>query len=123
MPGDNITILHLSDLQFGKNHRFAGVELTVLPNPYDTLLARLWEDLQRLRQNHGLQPELLIVSGELAEWGLPDEFRDAREFLDLPRPCVAMIPGNHAINRKACSAYFDNCEADGLKPVARWWRS
>ena len=126
----HITILHLSDLQFGKNHRFAGVDLTGLPNPYDTLLARLWEDLQRLRKDHGLQPDLLIVTGDLAEWGMPDEFRDAREFLEkltdkdhlnLPRQRVAIIPGNHDINREACSAYFDNCEADGIKPVPPWW--
>ena len=32
-----VTILHLSDLQFGKNHRFAGVDLTGLLNPYDEL--------------------------------------------------------------------------------------
>lgn len=68
----SVTILHLSDLQFGKNHRFAGVDLAGLPNPYDTLLARLWEDLHRLRQNHDLQPDLLIITGDLTEWGMPD---------------------------------------------------
>ncbi|MBI5384107.1 MAG: hypothetical protein HZA90_05410 [Verrucomicrobia bacterium] len=57
MLGDNVTILHLSDLQFGKNHRFAGIDLTGLPNPYDTLLARLWEGLQHLREDHSLRPD------------------------------------------------------------------
>jgi WD40 repeat protein len=82
MPGDNVTIFHLSDLQFGKNHRFASVDFSGLANPYDTLLARLWDDLQALRQDHGLQPDLAIVTGDLVEWGMPDEFRDARQFLE-----------------------------------------
>lgn len=40
MPGENVTVLHLFDLQFGKSHRFAGVDLTGLTNPYDTSLSR-----------------------------------------------------------------------------------
>ena len=125
-----ITILHLSDLQFGKHHRFAGVDLTGLPNPYDTLLARLWDDLQRLRKDHRLQPDLVIITGDLVEWGMPDEFRVVREFLEkltdkdhlnLPRQRIAIIPGNHDINRKACHAYFLNCEASGTPVTPPWW--
>lgn len=127
---NEITILHLSDLQFGKNHRFAGSDLSSLDNPYDTLLARLWEDLQRLKNEQQLQPDMLIVTGDLTEMGMPGEFKAAREFLerltdgnllDLPRCRVAIIPGNHDVNRKACSSYFENCEAYENQPKAPWW--
>ena len=43
------------------------------------------------------------------------------QLLKLPQNRVVMIPGNHDINRKACEAYFNNCEADGEKPVAPFW--
>lgn len=125
-----MTILHLSDLQFGPSHRFAGIDLTGLENPYDTLLGRLSADLQRLRKDHELAPDLVIVTGDLAERGMGDEFTAVREFLkkltdkdhlNLSRQRVAIIPGNHDVNRKACSSYFDNCEADDDKPMAPWW--
>lgn len=130
MPGERVTILHLSDLQFGQNHRFAGIDLTGLPNHYDTLLERLWDDLQRLRENHDVQPDLVVVTGDLAEEGMKNEFVSAREFLEkltdtahlgLPRQRVAIVPGNHDVNRKACKAYFLQCEADGEKPAPPWW--
>ena len=116
----SVTILHLSDLQFGRNHRFAGVDLGGLPNPYDTLLARLWDDLQRLRKDHSLQPDLVIVTGDLAERGMHDELRAACEFLQrltdedhlgLVRQRVAIVPGNHDTNRDLCLAYFAMCRA------------
>jgi formylglycine-generating enzyme required for sulfatase activity/3',5'-cyclic AMP phosphodiesterase CpdA len=130
MQHEQVTLLHLSDVQFGKNHRFAGVDLPGLENPFDTLLARLWEDLVRLRDDHRLAPELVIVTGDLTECGLPSEFRNAREFLEkltdehhlnLPRSHVAIIPGNHDVNWNACSAYFAECKADEILPIAPWW--
>ena len=66
-----------------------------------------------------------MLSGDLAEWGLKPEFDDLLPFVEgliqllkLPQNRVVMIPGNHDVNRKACEAYFNNCEADGEKPVA-----
>ena len=44
-----------------------GEHLTGLENPYDTLLGRLSSDLQRLRKDHELAPDLVIVTGDLAE--------------------------------------------------------
>jgi len=126
----SLTLLHLSDLQFGVNYRFAGVEMTGFKNPHDTLLSRLQQDLRLLAEQKGIRPDLVIVTGDLAEWGKTEEFTLARNFLEklidrehlnLPRERVAIIPGNHDINRKACEAYFNNCDADGLKPVAPWW--
>ena len=130
MPEPHVTILHLSDLQFGKNHRFAGVDLSGLTNPYDSLLERLWDDLQSLRESHGLRPDLVVVTGDLAEWAMPLELQAAREFLekltdaehlDLPRHRVAIVPGNHDVNRKLCQAYFLQNEASGTAVAPPWW--
>ena len=48
-----ITILHLSDMQFGKNHRF-GIDTTKLDGNLDSLLHRLTEDLEILRDEFEL---------------------------------------------------------------------
>ena len=69
--GPNVTILHLSDPQFGKNHRFGSTD------PFDTLLQRLADDLRGLRTDPGLRPDLLVLTGDLAEWGRKSEFDDA----------------------------------------------
>lgn len=113
-----ITVLHLSDVQFGKDHRFAGAELAGLDASYETLLSRLREDLKGLtdEEGHPLRPDLFFLTGDLAEWGLKSEFKDAQrflrgicEFLELGPERVVLIPGNHDINRKLCSSYFDHC--------------
>lgn len=125
-----ITILHLSDLQFGVNNRFpwlpAHASLT-----HDELLTTLKEDLDDLRKHHDLKPDLLLCTGDLAEWARPSEFRAAFEFLGklaehlgLSRDRVVAIPGNHDISRDDCEAYFRRCRAREEKPLrpyyAKW---
>ena len=111
---ENITILHLSDMQFGIHHRF-GAKDTEL----DSLLNRLCEDLIGLKIN----PDLIILSGDLTEWALPKEFDDLFLFVDglsqklnIPHKRIIMISGNHDINRKKCEHYFDNCELERKEP-------
>ena len=124
MPGDNVTILHLSDVQFGRNHRFGRLALSAPDDQFDTLFARLRDDLDLLKREHELQPDLLIVTGDLAEWAMPKEFTDAAKLLtdlashlQLARHRVVIIPGNHDASRKSCEAHFNQCEADDQKPV------
>ena len=113
-----ITLLHLSDLQFGRHHRFGPEEL----------LKRLRDDLAVLRGEHGLCPDFVAVTGDLAEWGKKTEFDDAFAFLDglcrileLGRERVAVVPGNHDVNGKSCASYFLACEADDEELVAPYW--
>ncbi|MDB6024178.1 MAG: hypothetical protein JWM68_401 [Verrucomicrobiales bacterium] len=122
-----ITVLHISDMQFGKFHRFAEKK-DGLTNSHDTLTARLIQDLQHLAEHNGVSPDLILCTGDLAEWGMATEFADAFAFLaklcehySLPRSRCVVIPGNHDINRKLCSAYFDECEGNGVKPVFPWF--
>ncbi len=121
----HIDILHLSDIQFGINHRF-GVEFEPtelsMENP-DNLLTRLIDDLQMLKREYTLKPDMVIITGDHTEWGMKDEFDQVLEFLEgltghlkLTRDRVAIVPGNHDINRPLCEAYFKRCEGYGKKP-------
>ena len=70
-------IAHLSDLHFGK------------------IDAELLEPLRRLL--HALKPDVLVVSGDLTQRAKPEQFREARRYLDtLPKPQV-VVPGNHDV--------------------------
>lgn len=71
------TIVHLSDLHFG----------SVLAPTLEPLLARV----------HALEPDLVIVSGDVTQRAREQQFRDAQAYLDrLPRPTL-IVPGNHDI--------------------------
>jgi WD40 repeat protein/3',5'-cyclic AMP phosphodiesterase CpdA len=121
---DRLTVLHVSDPQFGKEHIFGGNGGTSADQAYDTLHARLHEDLTGLAEEHGLRPDLLVVTGDLAESGLRSEFEQVTAFLgalaeavDLDRSRVVVIPGNHDVNRKACEAYFLSEEGEEREPA------
>jgi predicted phosphodiesterase len=69
------TLVHLSDLHFGRVD--------------DALLAPL------TRRIHELLPHLVVVSGDLTQRARSAQFQQARAFLDtLPRPRL-VVPGNH----------------------------
>ncbi|GDY20820.1 hypothetical protein LBMAG56_21660 [Verrucomicrobiota bacterium] len=119
MPRDAITLLHLSDPQFGKNHCFGRLDERSRPGcdlAYDTLLARLDEDLAGLKRDFHLQPDIVAVTGDLAEWAREEEFAQAGRFLvglaDLlriqpaERHRIAIIPGNHDIDRLGAEQDF-----------------
>lgn len=123
-----ITILHVSDMQFGHNHRFGRLGLGGDDENFDTLLKRLTDDLEKLRDEQGLKPDLMTLTGDLAEWGFRKEYDDVflfcvgvQEHLKLGRDRILVIPGNHDINRKLCEAYFAEREGNGEKPVAPYW--
>ncbi|HEX2091207.1 MAG TPA: pentapeptide repeat-containing protein, partial [Longimicrobiaceae bacterium] len=128
MPArESITLLHISDMQFGRNHRFGNLGLPEPDAPFDTLLQRVSDDLAVL-EKEGVRPEILIVSGDLAEWGKKSEFEDALAFLRgvserlaISRRNVVIVPGNHDLNRKLCEAYFAEREGNDEKPLPPYW--
>ena len=70
-------LAHLSDLHFGR------VERSVL----EPLCDCLWK----------VDPDLVVVSGDLTQRARAQQFREARAFLDtLPKPQF-VVPGNHDI--------------------------
>jgi 3',5'-cyclic AMP phosphodiesterase CpdA len=71
------TILHLSDLHFGRT---------------DPALLRPLIDVA-----HELRPDVVAVSGDLTQRAKRDEFREAQQFLaELPGPQI-VVPGNHDV--------------------------
>ena len=71
------TLLHLSDLHFGR----------IDPATLGPLLATAKE----------IRPDLVIVSGDLTQRARRGQFRDARDFLAaLPQPQI-VVPGNHDV--------------------------
>jgi 3',5'-cyclic AMP phosphodiesterase CpdA len=71
------TIVHLSDIHFGK------VDYAIVE--------RLKEKIE------DISPHLVIVSGDLTQRARSHQFIEAREFLDsLPKPQI-VVPGNHDV--------------------------
>jgi 3',5'-cyclic AMP phosphodiesterase CpdA len=71
------TIVHISDLHFGRVD-------PLLPGPLAALAA-------------DLRPDLVAVSGDLTQRARPEEFDQARRFLEkLPTPRI-VVPGNHDV--------------------------
>ncbi len=71
------TIVHLSDLHFGR----------VDPAVVEPLIARVIQS----------EPQLVVVSGDLTQRARSHQFKEARAFLDrLPKPQI-VVPGNHDV--------------------------
>lgn len=78
------TILHISDVHFGPPH---------LPH----VAAGVLDFVEQKR------PSLVVLSGDLTQRARPEQFRQAREFVDrIPVPTL-VVPGNHDV------------------PLYRWW--
>ena len=89
------TLVHLSDLHFGR------VDATLL-EPLIALVARI-------------KPDLVVVSGDLTQRARSVEFAAARRFLDaLPSPQI-VVPGNHDVP-------LHNIVDRMLRPLAKFRR-
>ncbi|KYF61282.1 hypothetical protein BE11_17105 [Sorangium cellulosum] len=117
-----ITLLHLSDMQFGPHHRFEG------PSSPGSLLHRLRDDLDRLREEDGVRPDLVLLTGDLTEYGMKSQFDQLLSFAhgltevtELAPRRVVVVPGNHDVNWKLCSAYFAEREGNEERPVLPYW--
>nr|VFJ62549.1 MAG: Calcineurin-like phosphoesterase [Candidatus Kentron sp. FW] len=106
-PGSSITWLHLSDLHLCAPK--TGWDA-------DRILKFLVEDLQRMEADHGLSPDLLLVTGDLAfghlgegDLSIESQFKKVAEFLEdvrvvfskeIPNEHVFLVPGNHDVDRR-----------------------
>jgi 3',5'-cyclic AMP phosphodiesterase CpdA len=103
-----LLLIHLSDVHFGRNHRFmpAATAAGDIPDePYPSLFEKLREDL--VDDDPGC-PVVVAVTGDLAEVGSYDEFKRAEVFVreladaefygrkQTPN-CVFLVPGNHDV--------------------------
>jgi 3',5'-cyclic AMP phosphodiesterase CpdA len=89
------TIIHLSDLHFGR------VDQALL-GPLRDLI-------------HSIAPSVVVISGDLTQRARSEQFEEARAFLDtLPGPQI-VVPGNHDISLYNVFRRF-------VKPLARYKR-
>ena len=89
------TIVHLSDLHFGRVN-------ALLIDPLKTVVREV-------------EPDLVAVSGDLTQRARSHQFQQARSFLnDLPKPQI-IVPGNHDIPLHNVFARF-------LEPLTRYKR-
>ncbi len=84
-------ILHISDLHINSQENF---DRSVVLDP---LIERIEED-----RRNGLQPEIIIMSGDVAYSGKEEEYALAKTFFDkllstlkLPAERLFIVPGNH----------------------------
>ncbi|MBC8393964.1 MAG: metallophosphoesterase, partial [Deltaproteobacteria bacterium] len=89
-------ILHISDLHMQKYESFD--QSVVL----DSLIERVKQD-----RKNGINPEIVVVTGDIACSGQKAEYLDAKAFfddlldsLDLDNDRIFIVPGNHDVNRK-----------------------
>jgi len=126
MPSDRpITVLHLSDMQFGRHHRFGRLGAPPPDDEFDSLFTRVTDDLKLLKKDHGLWPDLLVLSGDLAEWGRKAEFDDAllfaqklTDFLGLPRGKVVIVPRQPRHQPRLLPGLFPEVQGGRRKPAA-----
>jgi hypothetical protein len=106
-PGADVVVLHLSDLRFGSE-----------PDARDRL-AGVGDDVW---------PDVVVVTGDLATTGRRSEYEHVVAFLErvcerfeLPRHRVAVVPGDHDVNRLAAQEYFLKAAADEEEPTPPYW--
>ncbi len=93
-----VRVAHLSDFHFSEERLL----------DQDEVLAGLVNDLAELVRN-GLAPDLVVITGDVANFGLPAEYELARSWLAnhlLPAAGVGVdrlfiVPGNHDVRRSA----------------------
>lgn len=89
-------ILHISDLHIDEKDNF---DRSVVLNP---LIDRVKQDLEQ-----GFKPEIVVVSGDIANKGLSSEYKLAKGFFDdllaslgLENHRIFIVPGNHDVDRE-----------------------
>lgn len=117
-----ITVLHLADL------RLSGEGEAAKSPRVDVLLHTLQRRLGELEQQHGLHPDLLVLSGNLVVGGVRSAFQQLLslavglcEHLDLARDRLVVVPGSDDLNPQHCSAYFQACAGDEEEPQPPYW--
>ncbi|MFC7527711.1 pentapeptide repeat-containing protein [Actinoplanes sp. GCM10030250] len=73
-------------------------------------------------------PDLVVITGNLAERATPGEYEIARQLLSALRDTlgldhrrIVLVPGTSDVNRLKCQAYFLECQGDEKEPAPPYW--
>jgi len=98
-------LLHLSDIQFGRQNRYGSDDASSI------LFSKLREDLNLLKSRHDFKITCVVVTGDIADSGSPNEYAQAqqffaaiKEYLNIEKEKFVFVPGNHDINRVLCES-------------------
>lgn len=96
MGEQKFQLLHISDIHIDTNKNFD--RSTVL----DPLIKRVIKD-----KGEGFEPEIIVVTGDIACAGKKEEYEHAKRFFDdllkatdLPKERLFLVPGNHDVDRE-----------------------
>lgn len=96
--GGAVTWLHLSDLHFGRPDATDFDRMAVLRG--------FVEHVRELRDSGEWAPDLIFVTGDIANRGADEEYKQASAFFDdllaatqLPKTRMFVVPGNHDVDR------------------------
>jgi len=105
-PSEPLCWLHLSDLHIASNDW-----------QLDVVLSALLRDLPGLLERSGRKPQLLFVTGDVANRGRADEYDAARRFFEalsgvtgIARERMFMVAGNHDVDRGSISKAVQRSE-------------
>ncbi|SDG03924.1 WD40 repeat [Sinosporangium album] len=122
-PRERVTVLRVGGPRFGRALAEADEPLTP-----EELQSRIWADLTRMSDGGMPRPDLLLVTGDLTESGTLRQFGQATTFLSgmrmlvgLEQHRVVVVPGPRDVTKAACRAYFNDCEADDIRPQPPYW--
>lgn len=97
--------IHLSDVHFKWSDKFK----------QEDALKAVRRDVVK-RAQHGFQPDLILVTGDLAYTGAAAEYGPVAQFLGelanelrLSRRNILVCPGNHDVDRSRCPVVREGC--------------
>lgn len=92
-----ITWLHISDIHLNIQHEF----------DVKIVLDELLKDITNQIKNNDLQPDFIVVTGDISFSSKPEEYELAKKFFDdlleatsIPKDRLFIVPGNHDVDRK-----------------------
>jgi predicted MPP superfamily phosphohydrolase len=97
MPANPFRILHLSDLHLARDHEWDSAD--VLKGATKAIVAF---------REKGLAPDLVALTGDLANTGKPDDYDRVRQWMDktllndglrIDASQIVIVPGNHDVDR------------------------
>lgn len=107
-PDASLTILHLSDLQFGGPSASPSVA-----EHGARIAAELFDSLPLMSDGYALKPQILAVTGDVAQVGAPSEFKEGLRFLRIlqrelaiPIESCFVVPGNHDVSFPLAAAPY-----------------